>query len=286
MLSFFIEIGFLEISIWDILDILIVGYLIFQIYRLLRGTMAFNIVIGVMALYAVWWLVGQLEMGLLSSILNQFVSVGVIMLLIIFQPEVRRFLLFVGNTTLKGRFSFWRQVLSNNAQVNEQVEREVEAILKAMVRMGKSKTGALIVFANNANAQALAETGTLIDAKISQPLLESIFHKESPLHDGAVLINNNKILAASCILPVSYRKDIPKSAGLRHRAAIGVTEGASNAAFIVSEESGKLSYAYQGNLVRGTSQKDLKEKLLKHFMESDNLAALAEVSSPQSEEKS
>ncbi len=286
MFSLLIEIGFLEIRIWDVLDVLIVGYLIFQIYRLLRGTMAFNIVIGVMALFAVWWLVGQLEMGLLSSILNQFVSVGVIMLLIIFQPEVRRFLLFIGNTTLKGRFSFWKQILSNNSEIDKQTEEAVEAILKAMVRMGKTKTGALIVFANNANVQALGETGTMIDAKISQPLIESIFNKESPLHDGAMLINNSKIHAASCILPVSYRRDIPKSAGLRHRAAIGVTEGSSNAAFIVSEETGKLSYAYQGNLIRGMSQKDLRDKLMKHYSESDNVSVIPEVPIPQSEEKS
>lgn len=264
MIAWF-EIGFLPIRIWDLLDILIVGYLIYQIYKLLKGSVAFNIFIGVMLIYIFSWLVKLLQMDLLSSLLGQFVSVGVLMLLIIFQPEVRRFLLILGNNTLRQRSNFFNRLLAGKFKIFESktLSQNADAIYKAILRMSKAKTGALIVFANNLNLEYFSNLGILLDAKISQPLIESIFTKESPLHDGAVIISNNKIHAASCVLPVSSNPDLPKSVGLRHRAAVGVTENTSVSAFIVSEETGIISYAVEGKLFRKITESRLKELLIK-----------------------
>jgi len=236
------EIGFLPIRIWDILDILIVGYLIYQLYKLLRGSIAFNIFIGMILVYIVWWIVRLLEMDLLSQLLTQFVSVGVLMLLIVFQPEVRRFLLILGNTTLKQQSNFISRLLNRTVVINEQEgEGTVKALKDAMIRLSEHKTGVLIIVSSNLNLEFFGGSGVILNANISQPLLESIFNKESPLHDGAVLINENKIHSASVVLPLSSNSNLPKSAGLRHRAAVGVTENTDVAAFIVSEETGNIS---------------------------------------------
>ena len=264
MIAWF-EIGFLPIRVWDILDILIVGYLIYQIYKLLRGSVAFNIFVGVILIYILSWLVKTLQMDLLSSLLGEFVSVGVLMLLIVFQPEVRRFLLILGNSTLRQRSNFFNRLLSGRLSIFESdvLTENAEAIQKAILRMSRTKTGALIVFANNLNLEYFSNSGVIMDAKISQPLLESIFNKESPLHDGAVIISDNKIHAASCVLPLSSNPDLPKSAGLRHRAAVGVTEQSNVSAFVVSEENGTISFANDGKLATKISEKRLKELLIK-----------------------
>ncbi len=259
------DIGFLPVRIWDILDILIVGYLMFQIYKLLRGNIAFNIFIGVLTLYVVWWLVSQLEMDLLSAVLDQFVKVGVIIIIIIFQPEVRRFLLFLGNTTLRQRSNFVGRILDRNIENTEEKARQIRAMRSALVRLSKNKTGALLVLAGNLSLDGLVSSGVSMDSEISEPLLESIFNKESPLHDGAVLISNAKIKSASCILPVSENPNLPKSAGLRHRAAVGITERANVASFVVSEETGFISYAVDGELHRRISEDELKELLNQYF---------------------
>lgn len=259
------EIGFLTIRLIDILDILIVGYLIYLIYKLLRGSIAFNIFIGVIMLYVVWRLVELLQMDLLSLFLGQFVSVGVILLIIIFQPEVRRFLLLLGNTTLRQRFNFFERIFDREVEEKEQSLAEVQAIKKAILRMAATKTGALIVFTKNLNLEFFSNSGTRVDAQISQPLIESIFNKESPLHDGAMVIANNKIHSTSVILPVSANPDLPKSVGLRHRSAVGVTENSSVVSFIVSEENGKISFAKEGKLQRNLSNQELTDLLQKHF---------------------
>ena len=165
------KIGFLPVRIWDILDILIVGYLMYQIYRLLRGNIAFNIFVGVLTLYVVWWLVDQLNMDLLGAVLDQFVKVGVIILIIIFQPEVRRFLLFLGNSTLRQRSNFLERIINRNFEGAEQKENWVQAIKKAMMRMGRSKTGALIVLSKGLNLEGLINSGILLDAQGSDSLL-------------------------------------------------------------------------------------------------------------------
>lgn len=259
------DIGFLPVRFWDVLDILIVGYLMYQIYKLLRGNIAFNIFIGVLTLYVVWWLVNQLQMDLLSAVLGQFVSVGVIVIIIIFQPEVRRFLLFLGNTTLRQRSTFFGRMIDRNLENTEEKARQQRALRSALLRMSKRKTGALIVLCGNLKLEGLVSSGVDMDSEISEPLLESIFNKYSPLHDGAVLISNGLIRSASCVLPVSENPNLPSGVGLRHRAAVGITERASVAAFVVSEETGIISLAVDGSLRRRIEEKEIKSLLSEHY---------------------
>lgn len=260
-MNFLFQIGFLPVRIFDILDILIVGYLMYQIYKLLRGSVAFNIFIGFILIYVVNWLVRLLEMDLLASILGQLVSVGVLMLLIIFQPEVRRFLLFIGDNTLRQRSNFVSRLLDRNQQQDTNRQQHLQAIKGAILTMSKSKTGALIVFANNLNVEFFSGSGVPINSSISQPLIETIFSKDSPLHDGAMIISRDNIKAASCILPVSSSKNLRKNAGLRHRAAVGVTESSNVTAFIVSEENGAISFAREGKLKKLRNEAELTKAL-------------------------
>ena len=261
-----IKVGFLPVRIWDVLDILIVGYLMYQIYRLLKGNIAFNIFIGVLTLYVVWWLVNQLQMDLLEAILRQFVSVGVIIIVIIFQQEIRRFLLFLGNSTLRQRSQFLGRMLDrNNMGLAEELDKQVREIKSALLRMSRNKTGALIVLMKDVMLDGIVSSGVSLGADISEQLLGSIFHKASPLHDGAILINQGKIVVASCILPVSENPKLPKSAGLRHRAAVGITERFGVAAFIVSEETGYISFAFEGKLHRKLNEDRLLELLREHI---------------------
>jgi len=262
---FLFEIGFLPIRFWDVLDVLIVGYLIYRLYKLLRGSIAFNIFVGVVMLYIIWGLVSFFKMDLLALILNQFVSVGVIILVIIFQPEVRRFLLLLGDTTLRGRTNFFGKLFDPNLENKEQHQSQIQEIKDALLRLSKEKTGALIVFAKNLELANISHSAILLEAAITQQLLRSIFQKGSPLHDGAVVISNNKILAASCILPVSERQDLPKTAGLRHRAAVGISERTNVATFIVSEETGSIGFAFEGSLQRRLSESKLTELLNEHY---------------------
>lgn len=253
------KIGFLPVRIWDILDILIVGYLMFQIYRLLKGNIAFNILIGVVMLFITWELVKQLEMVVLEAALERFAGVGVIIIVIIFQQEIRRFLLLLGNTTLKQRGQFLRRILDRNLKPSDSNSSDREAIKNAVLRMGKKRIGALIVFTKEIGLESIIDTGVQLDALISQNLLESIFAKTSPLHDGAVLLGKDRIIAASCILPVSENMDLPSSAGLRHRAALGVTERFEVSSLIVSEENGYISFSKNGVLRRKLSEEEIEK---------------------------
>ena len=261
----FIKIGFLPVRIWDILDILVVGLLMYQIYKLLKGSIAFNILIGLLTLYVVWWLVGELKMDLLQAFMEQFVNLGVLILIIIFQPEVRRFLVVLGNRALRRRSEFLGSIIDRNMNSTPQKQNHIRAIKAAILRMSRRKTGALIVLARDLSLEGLINSGITLDSQISEPLLESIFNKDSPLHDGAVLIKEGKIAKASCILPVSESGDIPKSVGLRHRAAVGITERANVAAFVVSEETGKISFAFAGKLRRGLKEDELTMLLNQHY---------------------
>ncbi|MBI5916003.1 MAG: TIGR00159 family protein [Bacteroidetes bacterium] len=258
---FLFEIGFLPVSLWDVLDVLIVGYLIYRIYLLLRGSIAFNIFVGIAILYLVWWLVGMLKMDMLSMILNQFVNVGFIIIIIIFQPEVRRFLLMLGNTTLGRRSNILLRWLTRNLDKPETSEAAILEIKLALLRLAKEKTGALIVFSKNLEQEAVSHSGVALDAQISQSLLLAIFQKESPLHDGAVIIGKGKILAASCILPVSESSNLPEHTGLRHRAALGISERTTATAIVVSEENGNISYATSGQIEFTVSEQRLDQLL-------------------------
>jgi uncharacterized protein (TIGR00159 family) len=208
--------------------------------------------------------VGILEMSLLSEILGQFISVGFIALLIIFQPEIRRFLLYLGNTTLKGRSGFFGRFIKKS--FNQRKEQYIEKVQNAILHMAKNMTGALIVFPKHLNIEGYTNSGQLINAEISTNLIESIFNKNSPLHDGAMIIHSNKIYAASCVLPVSSNPELPTNVGLRHRAGLGASENTDAASFIVSEESGEISFAYRGVLYRNLKPDRLKTLLRQHYI--------------------
>lgn len=265
-MSLFIDIDFSSIRIWDILDILIVAYLFYIIYQLLKGNIAFNIFIGVIAIFGIWKLTSLLDMKLTSTFFEQFASVGIIMLLIVFQPEIRRFLLVLGNTTLRQRYHFFdRWFIKNDPNSSSKKQLNIRSIKTAIINLSKEKTGALIVISNNLPLDTIGDTGISLDAKISQELIESIFNKSSPLHDGAIIISNGKIKAASCVLPLSDNNDLPKKTGLRHRAAMGASEQNDAAVFIISEENGSVSFSFNGELQQDISENKISELLIEHL---------------------
>lgn len=250
MSIFLFKVGFLPISFWDILDILIVGYLFYYLYKLLRGSIALNIVLGVVLFFAAGYLMKFLKMDLSSLIISQVANIGVITLIIIFQPEIRRFLLHLGQTTLRGRFDFLAKYFKQQPQeINDEDIQQINNIVLATFTMKSRRWGALIIIGNKKNVDELAKSGQLVQATISEELLLSIFNKESPLHDGAVLIYQRQIYATSCVLPISRNKSLPQKFGLRHRAGIGLTEATNMAVIIVSEESGIVTFSQGGKYI-------------------------------------
>ena len=260
------HIGFLSVRLLDILDILIVGFLLYKVYQLLKGGTAMNIFIGIVAIYALWWLfVKILDMPLLGALLGQFMSVGVLALIIVFQQEVRRFLLLVGSNSFTGKDSFTRKLLPWNWQVQRTTPPNLAPIIKACSGMAKNKVGAIIVISRGTDLKFYESTGDLMDADVSKRLLESIFFKNSPLHDGAVIIENNKIKAARCVLPVTENTELPAHYGMRHRAALGITEQSDAISIIVSEETGTISFAMDGKIQSNLSPEELESILLKEL---------------------
>lgn len=255
--------GFIQIRWIDIIDILLVAVLLYELYKLLKGTVAINIFFGIVALVLIWQVVNALQMELLSKILGAFISVGFIALIVIFQPEIRRFLLALGTTTFmrkKGRrFLFWRFNIDSQSYIDS------NAIVMACNSMSELKQGGLLILTRKNELKQYVNTGEVIEARMSAPLLENIFYGQGPLHDGAVIISENIIMAAACILPVSGNTDIPKRLGLRHRAAVGITEVSDAIAIVVSEETAKISYAVEGKLVTKISVAELKSFLEAEF---------------------
>jgi len=204
-------------------------------------------------------------MKLLSTLLGKFVGYGVLILIILFTAEIRKFLLLLGDTTLKGRLKFLDQLFGDEREKDiSEFEEIAETITEASFYLGKSKTGALLVLTHEDIPQ-IASTGTLLDANVNSMLLESIFFKNSPLHDGAVLLKIDKIIAASCILPVSKKETISKELGLRHRSAIGISEAHITLAVVVSEETGEVSTAFRGKINRDLSPAQLKTEISEYF---------------------
>ncbi len=258
-------IGDFPVRIWDIVDIIIVSYLVYRVYKLLRGTIGFTIFIGVLALSAVWWLVGVLEMKLLTLALGRFFAYGVLILIIVFQQEVRRFLLLLGDTTLKGRMSFLNRFFGDSSEDDREVSPHVDAVFQVIKHLSKTNTGALIVFDRDTGSSHLNSSGVKIDAELSAPLLNNIFFKNAPLHDGALVVNRDRIVRASVILPVTSKLDISNKYGLRHRAALGISEIANVATLIVSEETGAISFTTGGKLKKDINDTQLKEFLNKNL---------------------
>lgn len=255
---FGITIGFLEFRWIDLLDILLVGYLVYQIYKLIRGSVALKIFIGIISIYVLYQIVRSLGMEMISGLLGQFVGMGGIAALILFQQEIRKILLLIGKTSFISEDGFFRNIFT--ASMNRD-HLQLMPVVEAAKALSLSHSGALIVFARSTELKFYAETGESIDGVLSKGLLQTIFVKTSPLHDGAVIIAKGRIKAARCILPVSESQDLPPNFGLRHRAALGLTEMTDAVVLVVSEETGQISVAHDGVLEHNLTVKDLKEKL-------------------------
>lgn len=268
MFLFFL--GFLEVTWIDILDILLVSLLLYQVYRLLKGSVAVKIFLGVLLVYSVYLLVKVAGMQLLERILGQFIGVGVIAAFILFQQEIRKFLMLIGKSTNFNSKNMWKEMFSKKEKESEE-QFNMNAIIESANILSSTKTGALVVFAKTSELKFYADSGDILDAELSKRLLIAIFQKYSPLHDGSVIVANNRIRAARCILPVSENEEIPAHMGLRHRAAIGITEVTDSVVLIVSEETGNTSLAYNGKIFPVLAKNDLKNKL-KILLSNDNNA--------------
>lgn len=251
----------LHLTVLDIIDIVMVAIILYQLYRLIRGTAAFSIFLGIFFIYLFWLVVKALNMELISAILGQVISVGVIALIIVFQQEIRRFLLAIGNRYIsRNRFTFDKYFPSGG--VDQTTNQIVEEIVRASESMAQSRTGALIAISRTSLLEIYSEGGELINALVTDELLKTIFYKGSPLHDGAVLIQNGKLYAARCPLPSTDRTGLPAKYGMRHRAAIGLSEQTDALVIIISEERGKISVADAGKVHEDLTPNELRQILL------------------------
>jgi len=260
-----LDFDFLKITWIDAIDVILVAILIYYIYSLIRNTLAVNLVLGMVIIVLVYYIVKGLHMELLEAIINKFMSVGILALVIIFQPEIRRFLLHIGKTTFLQKNKAWWGYLFGSKNIEQNNLLRIKPIIDACKSMKKSRTGALMVFVKYYDDEFFTNSCEIIDSKISKRLLESIFQKHSPLHDGAVVISENKIKSASCILPLTDNNKLPAQFGLRHRAGIGVSEATDAVAVIISEETGEIAYAKQGRVRMNVSFGELEKLLNKDF---------------------
>ncbi|MEG1935399.1 MAG: diadenylate cyclase, partial [Rikenellaceae bacterium] len=229
-----------------------------QLYRLIRGTAAIYIFIAIAAIYLLWIVVKALNMELISTLLGQIIGVGMIALVVVFQQEIRQFLLFMGSKY----FSVFTRRFKTSIHENEDLGY-IDEIVTSCKHMSANRTGALIVFARKNGLNIVQSSGDVIDARTSHRLIETIFFKNSPLHDGAMIILNGKVTAARCVLPTTDRTDIPASLGMRHRAAIGISEQTDAVVVVVSEQTGNISYVEAGIISTSLTNVMLREKLVK-----------------------
>ncbi|MBQ3751377.1 MAG: diadenylate cyclase CdaA [Bacteroidales bacterium] len=253
--------SFINFRIIDAIDILIVAMVLYQLYRLTKGTAAVKLFWMIVVFYVIWKVVEFFHFTMLSELLGEVINVGILAVIILFAPEIRKFLLYIGDGRLLHFFSdkFGKQEKSS-AFLDE-----VEAVREACHHMSDNMTGALIIFARKTPLDEFISTGKVIDAVPTPELLENIFFKNSPLHDGAVIIKDHRIVAARCILPVSKSSDLPQSAGLRHRSALGSTEMTDALAVVVSEQTGAISLCKNGQLIRDISSSTLRQLLLENL---------------------
>jgi len=249
----------LNLRILDIVDIVLVALLLFYLYKLIKGTVAVNIFIGIVIVLLFGMVTKLLQMELLSSVLGQFIGLGMFALIVVFQQEIRKFLLMIGSTNFTQRGKFFK----NLRFIKDDLETttNVEAIVSACESMGRTYTGALMVIQKSTNLDFVKNSGDDMYIELNQPIIESIFYKNSPLHDGAMIIEDNRITATRVILPVSNDRAIPLRFGLRHRAAVGITEKTDALALVVSEETGQISYIKDGEFVMFENTKELIEKI-------------------------
>jgi diadenylate cyclase len=266
MTAIFITV-FIHVKLVDVIDILLVALLMYLLYNLLKGTAAINIFLGIISIFVLWRFVSILQMEMLSQILGAFISVGFIALIVVFQPEIRQFLLLIGTPRfldkMRQRFDWLKFNMGAMADL------DVDPIVLACRKMAVAKTGALIVIAKLNDLNQYTETGLKIEARISADLLLNIFFKNSPLHDGAVIILKNKVYTARTVLPVSTDTSLSGEFGLRHRAAVGITEKTDAIAIIISEETGNISRSQHGEIVQNITASQLKDFLDKEFNRED-----------------
>lgn len=252
---------FFEFGLKDIIDIVLVALMLYYSYRLMKESRSLNVFIGILMFVILWLLVSQiLEMRLLGSIMDKLVSVGVIGLIILFQEDIRKFLYNIGaHQRMRVLLKFFQQEKDeNDSQANKEM---IVPVVLACMNMSKRKVGALIVIERTIPLDDVSDTGDRIDANINQRLIENIFFKNSPLHDGAMIISKHRIKSAGCILPVSHSLDIPKELGLRHRAAMGMSQDSDAIVIVVSEETGGITVAIKGEFQLRLSAEKLESVL-------------------------
>lgn len=248
-------------GIKDILDIVLVALMLYYLYRIMRESGTTNIFYGVLAFIVLWVVASEiLEMRLIGSILDKFMSIGLLILVILFQDQIKRFLVELGS---KKRWKFLTSIFHHRKDEDNTADlhTRVMPIVYACMAMAKSKTGALIVIQQEVPLESYEKTGDFINSEINSRLIENIFFKNSPLHDGALIISSNRLKAAGCILPVSHDTNVPRSLGLRHRSALGISQASDAFAIVVSEETGNISAAYRGKLSLRLSSTELEKRL-------------------------
>jgi diadenylate cyclase len=243
----------------DIIDILLVAFLLYATFKIMKSSGALSIFTGILSFVAVWVLVSYVfEMRLMGAIMNKFISVGAIALIVLFQNEIRRFLVMLGS---RRRWQIMGRFFTQKKLPKDKSDAFIMQIVLSCQEFSKKKTGALIILEGNTYLGEYTHSGERLDAILSGQLLQNIFFKNSPLHDGAVIISDYRIKAAACILPVAHDDNLPKNLGLRHRAALGISQVTDAMAIVVSEETGIISLAYMGELQRHLKMEDL-ERLL------------------------
>ena len=257
---------FIDFSFVDVIDILLVALLLFYLYKLVRGTVAINIFIGIVIIYLIWKLTDLLNMDVLSNLLGKFISVGFFALIVVFQQEIRKFLLLLGSTNFTKRKNVVRYFKFLN-QRSLGTNLNIKVLIDSCFEMSKNKTGAIIVLQRSNSLDITLSENNLTQIKLHPQILKKIFFKNSPLHDGAILIENNTIVATRVILPVSDSAKVPSSYGLRHRAALGISEKTDALVLVISEQSGKIVYVKNGTFIKIDNQESLRDLLTQDLEE-------------------
>lgn len=247
----------------DLVDISLVAVLLYQIYKLIRGSIAVKIFLGILSLYLIYLIVRAAQMELLTTILGQFMGVGVLAMIILFQPEIRKFLLLIGRSTDLNRDNIFKNI--TNWRNEHHDDFDIHELIEALKTLKATRTGALIVFSRDIELKFYAETGDELDAKVNKKILLSIFNKQSPLHDGAIIIYKGRIKAARCVLPVSENDDLPSYFGMRHRSAMGMSEVTDTLVLAISEETGRLILARNGKYLRSMKLKQVEQRILEYL---------------------
>lgn len=247
-----------DFGIKDLIDILLVAGMLYYLYRAMKQSGTLNIFVGVLSFIVLWFVTYKiLDMQLFGGIMDKFINMGLLILVILFQDQIKRFLNEVG---AHNKWPAFRKMFYHSkTEVDE--KRWIMPIVRACMNMARSKTGALIVIEQSVPLNSYAESGDVIDANVNGRLIENIFFKNSPLHDGALIVSNGKLKSAGCILPVSHDSNLPRYLGLRHRSALGIAQETDAVAIVVSEETGNVSMAYKGEIRLKMTSTDLEHQL-------------------------